>query len=113
MDVARNAGTGETPEIRAKIESLGSTQRVQRLHTTFQRQKALRLLFHTQPRNIRGVTVRNDHQMAAIVRKSVQNDVTVLSPPGNEILPVVVGFRDSAQQAAARFLAAFERFDVR
>lgn len=46
------------------------------------------------------MSIRDNEKMAAVIREEVKDDITLSSPPYNEILPVLSGFSSNSTKQA-------------
>lgn len=91
--------SGYSAKIRPKVISMWSANRIQCFHTTGRNSKYLCRFFVGKLTQLLCVLVRDNHEMAAVVRKKIQHHVAMLSPPDHEILPILFFFLDPTEEA--------------
>lgn len=108
----RDAGSGYAAQIGAEIESVRVAERFQRGDAPGKDREALRLLIPRQLLDLRGVAVRDDHHVAAIIGKAVQHHKAVLATPDDQVLGILAGTCNAAEEAGFTLRRALERLDI-
>lgn len=90
VDMLIDTGSRRTPEVRAQIEAIGMREFGQALHHALRKKHDLKNFVLAQIKKRGGVPVGDDHEMPAIVREEVHDDVGVRSAKDDEMAVIVV-----------------------
>lgn len=92
---------GSTPDISSDVKAVGMGNFLERFGRLFQKMKKLQRFPIGKIREIRSVTVRDNHEMPAVVRIKIHQNVAELAARNNIMLIIFVVSMSSTQNASA------------